>query len=364
MDEFTDSDCNLTMLATKSFDHILDLIKTSCLNYQIQISPFSAFISLKKSLIRDKSGKPHLPTKLRNISSEHIEALVEKNHELQRKLSILSNDHTKLINDYDEAHQTIKKLQDLCIKVEADSSDHIKVKELETEISMLKEALRNRDDDILELQITSKAAKEASNKLNGVLSKNRVQYEKEKSLILKEHRAEVKALKKDLGDEIKEKIRLEKKLEEAVCGNENIKVNKKYKKKKKRFEKPAESELANLTNSEILCSICATPILNFQPEYFCGEICNLACQTCKTQDSSWFQDDPFSSFPSASQPASLVSHWIPPPQPHIPQNPSLITSLVSHCVKFPDPGDRFLSMEEVIELMKNLFEEMSDKLKL
>ena len=90
----------------------------------------------------------------------------------------------------------------------------------------------------------------------------------------------------------------------------------------------------------------------------------LSLPNLQTQDSSWFQDDPFSSFPSASQPASLVFHWIPPHQPHIPQNPSSITSLVSHCVKFPDPGDRFLSMEEVIELMKNLFEKMSDNLKL
>ena len=111
-DELTNSDCNLTMLATRSFDNILELIQTSCLNYQIQISPFSAFISLKKSLIRDQSGNPRLPAKLNNISSEHIEALVVKNHELEEKLSILTNNHTDLINNYDEALKTIKKLQD------------------------------------------------------------------------------------------------------------------------------------------------------------------------------------------------------------------------------------------------------------
>ena len=240
------------------------------------------------------------------------------------------------------------------MKVEPASSDHTMVKEL-------KEALKDRDNDILELKVALKAAKEASYKLNGVLGQNRVQYEKEKSLIFKEHRAEVKSLKKELGNEVKEKIRLEKELEEILIANEN-KVNKRSKKKKKKsFEEPVETELA-LTNSEIFCSICAQPIPNFQPEYFCGERYNPVCKTCKTQDSSWSQDDPFSSFPSEYQPASLVSHWIPP-QPTLPQSPSLIPSFVSHCVKLPDPGDRFLSMEEVVELMRNLFKEMRDNLK-
>ena len=49
------SDENLTMLATEAFDQILETIRTSCLNFQMQISPFSAVISLKKSLIKDKS---------------------------------------------------------------------------------------------------------------------------------------------------------------------------------------------------------------------------------------------------------------------------------------------------------------------
>ena len=79
------------------------------------------------------------------------------------------------------------------MKVEPASSDHTMVKEL-------KEALKDRDNDILELKVALKAAKEASYKLNGVLGKNRVQYEKEKSLIFKEHCAEVKSLKKELGN--------------------------------------------------------------------------------------------------------------------------------------------------------------------
>ena len=45
------------MLAKQRFDDILDQVQTSCLNFQLQVSPFSAVISIKKSFIKDKSGK-------------------------------------------------------------------------------------------------------------------------------------------------------------------------------------------------------------------------------------------------------------------------------------------------------------------
>ena len=159
MDNHYDSDTNVTMLATKSFNHILEQIQTSCLNYQIQVSPFSAFISLKKSLIKDRSGKPRLPFKNKS-ASERIE------HELDRKLTILGNEHSELIHDYTEACKTIETLQNLKqeVKIETASSEY--VRGLESELCLLKEALKCRDDEILELQIANKNAKEASNKLN------------------------------------------------------------------------------------------------------------------------------------------------------------------------------------------------------
>ena len=46
------------MLATASFNHILHQIQTSCLNYQLQITPFSASIQIKKSLVKNRDGQP------------------------------------------------------------------------------------------------------------------------------------------------------------------------------------------------------------------------------------------------------------------------------------------------------------------
>ena len=61
-EEFITSDISHpTMLAKQSFDHILEQVQNSCLNFQMQVSPFSAVVSIKKSFIKDKSGKFHVP---------------------------------------------------------------------------------------------------------------------------------------------------------------------------------------------------------------------------------------------------------------------------------------------------------------
>ena len=104
------------------------------------------------------------------------------------------------------------------------------------------------------MQIDKNAAKEASIKLNGVLSTNRMKFENEKILLVKEHRSEVKALKKDLGEETRNRIKLEEKLAK-VNEKENKQVHEK-KKMKKPVKKPAEPNPC----PGICCSICANPI--------------------------------------------------------------------------------------------------------
>ena len=129
MEEYnSDSVSNLTMLATKSFDHILDQVRSSCLNFTMQISPFSAVISLKKTLVKDQSGNPSLPAKPKCSSSEHIEDLVKKNHELEKKLIILTNKNAKLTTDCSEAYNTIKQLQ-------KDHQEALKARDIASEAS-------------------------------------------------------------------------------------------------------------------------------------------------------------------------------------------------------------------------------------
>ena len=68
MKENTDSDFNPAMVASHAFETIIDKIRHSNLNFQLQMFPFSAQISLKKSLVIDKSGVHCLPPDIHAVS--------------------------------------------------------------------------------------------------------------------------------------------------------------------------------------------------------------------------------------------------------------------------------------------------------
>ena len=99
----SDSSFNTAMLASRSFENILQMIKTSNLNYFIQLSPFAAQISLKKSLVRDKSGVPLAQPSQTSFdcTSDDVTDLLIKNHALENKLASLQK-------DYEAAQATIK----------------------------------------------------------------------------------------------------------------------------------------------------------------------------------------------------------------------------------------------------------------
>ena len=61
MIESAGSDFNPTMAACEAFENVLNCVKTSNLNFCLQLSPFSANISIKKTLVKDKAGFYLLP---------------------------------------------------------------------------------------------------------------------------------------------------------------------------------------------------------------------------------------------------------------------------------------------------------------
>ena len=98
-DELITSDyINPTMLASQNFNSILEQVQSSCLNFQIQVSPFSAIIHLKKSFIKDKSGKLLLPRD-RSVPCENVKALVDKNIKLENDVVAITTLHEELVRD-------------------------------------------------------------------------------------------------------------------------------------------------------------------------------------------------------------------------------------------------------------------------
>ena len=88
--------------ANYAFNNVLHSIQNSCLNYHIQMSPFSAVISLKKSLVKSKSGSPSFPT-----MSDANSSVSSANRE---ELDTLKRKHAELMIKYDDAIKTIKTL--------------------------------------------------------------------------------------------------------------------------------------------------------------------------------------------------------------------------------------------------------------
>ena len=71
------------MDALAIFDKLVQQIQNSHLNFRLELSPFSANISLKKSFIRNKSGIPLLHP----CDNKDIEVPATQNYEAARRSS-------------------------------------------------------------------------------------------------------------------------------------------------------------------------------------------------------------------------------------------------------------------------------------
>jgi hypothetical protein len=86
---------NSTMEVLASFETILEQISESQLNYKLELSSFSAVISLKKSFIKDKSGNA-----LRPIPMNYSSIQVNQSSFLKTRIPSLEIENEKLKADY------------------------------------------------------------------------------------------------------------------------------------------------------------------------------------------------------------------------------------------------------------------------
>ena len=116
MENLTDSD--VTMIATKNFNSILTKIQSSGLNYSLKVSPFSAFISLRKKLVKDMSGRYVIP-----LQSETLEHCCDRLL-LEEKVTSLQQQYEELLKAHEAANETIK-LQRNMLKEQDDTIEEL-----------------------------------------------------------------------------------------------------------------------------------------------------------------------------------------------------------------------------------------------
>ena len=81
--KINNSEIDFSKMATLYFYCIIENVKRSCLNLQIQLSPFSAIISIKKSFVKEQTGAVVPPTSLSDRNQE-FESLHSQKVELEK----------------------------------------------------------------------------------------------------------------------------------------------------------------------------------------------------------------------------------------------------------------------------------------
>ena len=215
MEQLINSDLDPTMVTTNAYEKILDQIMTSNLNFQIQMSPFSAVISLKKSLIKNKSGVPILPP-----VSRHSEASEgAKNTRLKEEIKCLRDDLTKSTENLDASNKVITDLiNQKEHKLEADVKSKLneknnlpenlnfKISKLESENITNKLVIENLKIELKELEISKRKSDDIANNLNKKLSDAYTKFKAEKDNMVKDHRAKVKSWRINSSNERKLRV--------------------------------------------------------------------------------------------------------------------------------------------------------------
>ena len=95
------SDLDPTMAASRMFENLLHQIKYSNLNFRLEESPFAAVISLKKSLVKNKTGTLLMPPL--QINPSFLHGVQTENRELSNKILRLEKAANSLQGDYENA---------------------------------------------------------------------------------------------------------------------------------------------------------------------------------------------------------------------------------------------------------------------
>ena len=116
----SDSDIDLKTASDNVFAHIIEEIKKSKLNYHLQQSPYSAFISPKKSFQRDRSETPVTPSSLQAYEAAFFlghEDILYENKPLDSEVLNLHENYNLVMKELDTMRLKLTDLKDeMCIK--------------------------------------------------------------------------------------------------------------------------------------------------------------------------------------------------------------------------------------------------------
>ena len=152
--DFNSSDFHPTMAPATVFDSIIHQIQASNLNFKLQLSPFSADISIRKTPVKNKAGVPYPPKP--HVLPAAVEDLIAKNLNLEEELAQVKNEYAIAINDAKTTRGMLEKLQKKNTEVAESKAvvDNIRedIKNLVEENNRLKRRNENKEIELRNLE--------------------------------------------------------------------------------------------------------------------------------------------------------------------------------------------------------------------
>ena len=294
---------DVKMLANATFNEVISQIQDSCLNYTMQITPYSAMISIRKSFLTDRSGSTVMPFK-----AQESVVTVEK----------------KYLETVDDLKRAREKIQ------------------------CLERTIVDRDETIAVLNTDLKNERKTTVNLNKELCNTNMKLKNERNATYNDLEADIEIWKKELSDmNIKHNI-LQNKFESLTAGTGISSFDRNADNTKGILSsiKPEIPYDGSLEEFNTICTKLSFP----NQEYFRGEekpFCDMDCKFPKM--------DPFSIYVGSHIPNSLVSHWTVPPDT-LKLDVSQSFSLRSHYVTQQQPVNTHVMLKEVKVAPRTLFE--------
>lgn len=318
------SDLEMTMAINNTFASILNEIQLSNLNFSVQITPFAAYITLKKSALKDLNGHHVLPSPpllslLQSVHQENLslrdqnETLKTALGSLEKKFTDIAIENASLVDAIKDASNSISALtnDNENLKSRMDTANQEKAKfsvEKASSESKIKELKKSNADQVRKLE-TQVADLNKSSK-----TQEKVIYDLNKKL------ENVRDTLKNRNSE-KSLLKINKTKLEATVNKLN-----------KQLEKNMKSVVKVTADSNGNDTIVTTP----------GSSDNSSFNTCSIVS------------------PSMMSHWNPN-SPKILQSPHSIPSMIAHCA----PKEKLITREEFLSLMAEFREQMrNDRIKM
>jgi uncharacterized protein with von Willebrand factor type A (vWA) domain len=209
------------MVATLKFDEILRTIQSSNLNFRLEMSPFSAIIHMKKSLVTNKSGISLLPPPAYSVLLDQEKSqnkiLSQRIDYLEMEISALKCDYKKALLGQKVASENAVKLEnelktvqsEATLSVKMETSEEDLIIQLKEEKKDLERCLSENVEQISELDANNKKLEAVNITLNRELVVARTKSILTKCDQIKALKVEIKQWRKELGEERKQKIKLE-----------------------------------------------------------------------------------------------------------------------------------------------------------